>query len=318
MVDYRHMIVEDVQRSIMAVNNIVASLERDAPLSSDIIQINYPQATVDEFLRHSQTVVDSMLSASNRARTWLGDTGYRLCQNLDEARRVEDGARETSSQVREAEVRVRTTEINIHTSEYNVSHAQDSLESAQSALEDARRTRERMVQEHIAVHAGIHLGAMILSTFVPPLGLAAAAINIAVMPQTVDNEVVRARNRELDAARAHLDSQRDVLARERAECARLISKVAELRTRGKQLAAEARTLRAAQRPLAELSTRISTRSATIATIRSMRNVVAGIRGVVDGLRRVEMFVGPLALLNDAAFGVLDRRVAAIRRSRLTV
>ncbi|TBU63590.1 hypothetical protein BD310DRAFT_964861 [Dichomitus squalens] len=205
----------------MAVNNIVASLERDAPLSSDIIQINYPQATVDEFLRHSQTVVDSMLSASNRSLS-------------------------------------------------------------------------------------------------PPLGLAAAAINIAVMPQTVDNEVVRARNRELDAARAHLDSQRDVLARERAECARLISKVAELRTRGKQLAAEARTLRAAQRLLAELSTRISTRSATIATIRSMRNVVAGIRGVVDGLRRVEMFVGPLALLNDAAFGVLDRRVAAIRRSRLTV
>ena len=52
------MIVQDVQQSIAAVNNIVASLERDAPLSSDIIQMSYPQETVDEFLGYSQAVVD--------------------------------------------------------------------------------------------------------------------------------------------------------------------------------------------------------------------------------------------------------------------
>ena len=58
MADYRALIVADVQQSVTAVNNIIASLERDAPLTSDIIQMNYPQATVDEFLRNSQVVVD--------------------------------------------------------------------------------------------------------------------------------------------------------------------------------------------------------------------------------------------------------------------
>ena len=67
MADYRLMIVQDVQQSIAAVNNIVASLERDAPLSSDIIQMSYPQETVDEFLGYSQAVVD--VSAFSMART---------------------------------------------------------------------------------------------------------------------------------------------------------------------------------------------------------------------------------------------------------
>ena len=58
MTDYRALIVADVQRSVTAVNNIIASLERDAPLTSDMVQMNYPRATVDEFLRSSQAVVD--------------------------------------------------------------------------------------------------------------------------------------------------------------------------------------------------------------------------------------------------------------------
>ncbi len=58
MADYRSLIVADVQRSVTAVNNIIASLERDAPLTSDIIQMNYPPTTVDDFLRNSQAVED--------------------------------------------------------------------------------------------------------------------------------------------------------------------------------------------------------------------------------------------------------------------
>ena len=88
-----------------------------------------------------------MQSAANRAEAWLRNTGDRLSQNLDEARRVDDTARETSSQLREAEQHVRATEDNIRTSESNVNNAQASLSSAQCALEDARRTRERKERE---------------------------------------------------------------------------------------------------------------------------------------------------------------------------
>ena len=37
-----------------------------------------------------------------------------------------------------------------------------------------------------------------------------------------------------------------------------------------------------------------------------------------GMWRTLEFAGPLAQLNDAALGILDRRVAAMRRHRLTV
>ena len=66
MADYRQMIVQDVQQSIAAVNNIVASLERDAPLSSDIIQMSYSQETVDNFLGYSQAVVDVSVFSMTR------------------------------------------------------------------------------------------------------------------------------------------------------------------------------------------------------------------------------------------------------------
>ena len=110
-------------------------------------------------IRHGRMrLLQSMQSAANRAEAWLRNTGDRLSQNLDEARRVDDTARETSSQLREAEQHVRATEDNIRTSESNVNNAQASLSSAQSALEDAQRTRERKEREHMAVHTGIHLG----------------------------------------------------------------------------------------------------------------------------------------------------------------
>ena len=55
---------------------------------------------------------------------------------------------------------------------------------------------------------------MILSIFVPPLGIAAAAVNMAVLPHTADShsDVVSARSRELAAAQTHLSAQRDALA----------------------------------------------------------------------------------------------------------
>ena len=58
MEQYKPLIVGDVQRSIGAVNEIVVSLQRDKPLSSDIVDVNYPQSTVDQFLKSSKAVVD--------------------------------------------------------------------------------------------------------------------------------------------------------------------------------------------------------------------------------------------------------------------
>ncbi len=61
MQDYKPLIASDVQRSIGAMNDIVTTLQRDAPLTSDLIEISYPQTAVDSFLKSSQAVVDVSL-----------------------------------------------------------------------------------------------------------------------------------------------------------------------------------------------------------------------------------------------------------------
>ena len=58
MQDYKPLIVADVERSIGAMNDIVTTLQRDAPLTSDLMEINYPQNAVDSFMTSSQAVVD--------------------------------------------------------------------------------------------------------------------------------------------------------------------------------------------------------------------------------------------------------------------
>ena len=56
--DHKAQVIADVQHAIDGMNNIVMSLQRDAPLSSDIIAVNYSGSTVNEFLGLGQTVVE--------------------------------------------------------------------------------------------------------------------------------------------------------------------------------------------------------------------------------------------------------------------
>ena len=55
---YKPSIVTQVQSAIGAMNEIVAVLARDAPLASDIMDISYPEGTVETYLRYSQEVVE--------------------------------------------------------------------------------------------------------------------------------------------------------------------------------------------------------------------------------------------------------------------
>lgn len=56
--DHKQQVVADVQHAIDGMNSIVTSLQRDAPLSSDIMAINYPVSTVYAFQGFSQTVIE--------------------------------------------------------------------------------------------------------------------------------------------------------------------------------------------------------------------------------------------------------------------
>ena len=171
---------------------------------------------------------------------------------------------------------------------------------------------------------------MIAFMFVPILAFGVAAVNMGVMSDNLNEhyEAVRRLEGQLATSTADLDARRSALVQQQAERGELVSRVAELRTRMEELAAEGSTLAAARTPLAELSRRINdclyavnialSNSTRIAAMCSMKNVVEGIRGVVGGLGRNEMFAGPLALLDEAAFVALDRRVATIRRSQLCV
>ncbi len=171
---------------------------------------------------------------------------------------------------------------------------------------------------------------MIAMLFIPVVAFGVAAINMTAMSANLDDhyEAVRRLEGQLATSNTELDSRRGTLAGQQAERGRLVSQVAGLRTRADELATEGRTLGEARASLAELSQRINdclhavntalSSSTAMATMCSMKNVVTGIRGVVGGLGRNEMFAGPLALLDEVAFGALDRRVATIRRSQLTV
>lgn len=122
--------------------------------------------------------------------------------------------------------------------------------------------------------------------------------------------------------------QTENLEKERAESVRLSTRVTELRQKEKDLAAEARLLETARATLAELSVRIHdclrsvnvalTSAANISVMRSMQEVVLGLRGVVSALGQDAMFSGPLAQLNDGAFAALDRRIASVKRHRVTM
>lgn len=64
MQDYKPLVVSAVERSIDAVNAIVATLQRDQSLRSDILDLNYPQDVVEDFNKSSGLVVE--VSAAHR------------------------------------------------------------------------------------------------------------------------------------------------------------------------------------------------------------------------------------------------------------
>ncbi len=58
--DYKPSIVANVQRSIAAVNGIVVLLQgyKGPVASSELIEKNYPQVTLGQFLAFSTTVIE--------------------------------------------------------------------------------------------------------------------------------------------------------------------------------------------------------------------------------------------------------------------
>ncbi len=91
--DHKTQVIADVQRAIDGMNNIVMSLQCDAPLSSDIIAITYPRSTVAQFLGFSETVVEvcSLNSVGRVARSltrlWGAESSVRLADSLELARK---------------------------------------------------------------------------------------------------------------------------------------------------------------------------------------------------------------------------------------
>ena len=58
METYEPSVISNVQSAIDSMNSIVVLLQSDKPIPSDIMEISYPQGTVDEFLMSSKVVVD--------------------------------------------------------------------------------------------------------------------------------------------------------------------------------------------------------------------------------------------------------------------
>ena len=58
METYEPSVISNVQSAIDSMNSIVVLLQSDKPIPSDVMEISYPQGTVDEFLMSSKVVVD--------------------------------------------------------------------------------------------------------------------------------------------------------------------------------------------------------------------------------------------------------------------
>ncbi|KAI0742069.1 hypothetical protein C8Q80DRAFT_1221845 [Daedaleopsis nitida] len=326
MDSHKPLIVDHVRRSIEAINGIVVSLQKDGPLSSDIIDISYSQSTVDEFLKCSETVVRSLQSASDTTSSWLRETGDRLSQNVAQAGGLEESIRETSSSLREADEHATSTQERINVLQAEINNGQANLSSAHNALSNARDKLKREKKRRDAVR----IGAVASLFFAPVLSVALVAVDIAALEHSVDDRQrnVHTVESQLAASRAQLDAQHAQLAAERASKDRLASSVSSLREQAAALASEVQRLQASRTELAELSVRINdclhtvdaalSSSKTIADMCSMRNVVSGVRGVVGALGADAMFAGPLALLDDSALGRLDMRVASVRRLQIAV
>ncbi|KAI1787280.1 hypothetical protein LXA43DRAFT_1098405 [Ganoderma leucocontextum] len=325
MQDYKPLIVADVQRSIGAMNEIVTTLQLDAPLTSDLVEINYPRTAVDSFLRSSQAVVDNFRAASQKASQWLAETGDQLSRNLEESHRVEASVRETSSQLVQTNQQVAAATSCINTLNNEINNANNHLSSIHQSLSNAEGRLERRKREQRAVR----IGAIASLFFAPVVAIGLAAIDLGPMQDAVNYQrnAVRAAENQLSSLRQQLDAQHASLAHEQSRSQALAGQVGQLQQRAQTLHAEVQRLSGVRATLATLSANINnclhavdaalSSSATIAAMGSMRSVVTGIKGVVGGLGSEGIFAGPLAQLNDAAFGALDHRVTSIRHHRLT-
>ncbi|KAI0793589.1 hypothetical protein C8Q74DRAFT_1365197 [Fomes fomentarius] len=326
MQDYKPLVVSAVERSIDAVNAIVATLQRDQSLRSDILDLNYPKDVVEDFNQSSELVVENLRLASSITARWLQETGDRLSSNLSEAGRIQDSIRGYLSSQRTTEAHIKSTQARIYTLESDISSGEGNLASAQRSLSNAREELDR--QE--TMRGVMRVGAIAAFFFAPIFSIALTVIDMTALENAVEESenTISTIEQQLSASRSQLQSQRNEVSRERAESCRLSSRLSDLQRKSNQLSAESRRLTATRGNLAELSVRINdclhtvnsalSSSTVIASMSSMRNVVSGIRGVVGALGADAMFTGPLARLDDAALASLDRRVAAIRRHRLTV
>ncbi|PIL28709.1 hypothetical protein GSI_08753 [Ganoderma sinense ZZ0214-1] len=78
MKDHKLLIVADIQRAIEGINSMAVSLQHDTPLSSGTLPSCYAEATIYHFQVSSQTVVESLLSASTTTSSWLEQMGDKL------------------------------------------------------------------------------------------------------------------------------------------------------------------------------------------------------------------------------------------------
>ena len=166
--------------------------------------------------------------------------------------------------------------------------------------------------------------------FLPILGFALELVDMTALRNAVDDceRTVWSCQRQLESTQSEVQRLREAMQEAQAESARRSRKASELNDTLQGLSLEARSLDCTRRDLADLSVRINEclhtvnsalgSSSVIAASSSMRNMVTGVRGVVGALQANSMFDGPLAQLDEAALGALDRRVAAIKRSKLTL
>ncbi|EJF56484.1 hypothetical protein BD309DRAFT_963610 [Dichomitus squalens] len=325
MPDYKPLIVDDVQHAITAVNDIVIALQRDAPLTSDLVEVNYSKPTVDSFHQSSQAVVNNIRAASDKASQWLSETGDQLSRNLEESHRVEASVRETSSQLAQTNQHVAATQNHIDALNAEINNANAHLSNTHRALSDAQDRLDRRKREQRAVR----IGAAASLFFAPIVAIGLVALDLGPMEDAVNSQrgAVRAAENQLASLHQQLQSQQTALLNEQSRSQALSNQVAQLQQRAQGLKAEVARLSDARAKLAELSANINnclhavdaalSSSVTITSMGSMRNVVTGIKGIATGLSSDGMFAGPVAQLNDAAFGALDRRVTAIVHHRLT-
>ncbi|KAI0741669.1 hypothetical protein C8Q80DRAFT_148184 [Daedaleopsis nitida] len=322
---YTSLIVSYVQRSIHALNDAAGALQKVAPLSSDILDVNYPQCAIDRFRHHCQLVHSNLHAASKSTSAWYRETGSDgLSQRatLHEAERVEGSIQEATASLPGIHAQIENIKQRTVVLQKQIDECQERRSTLESETVDIRKK----MRTDSMVGGVCRIGAAAAAPHDDIFSLILTAFDVALLGGVVKHKHERALEKiefQLKASDKELNALFVQLGKAEDEGERLSERVCELKEQIDDWRAETQRLQGRHAELEGHSKRVasymhavdaalSSSETVTGSTYSMRKIVAGLRGVVDALSAECLFASSLEGLDKSALDRLDDLAQVMR------